>query len=81
MSAGPAVQTKFSSFTTGDTSGDLARFGAAAAKLAFQYDAYRRFPDVAVNCKQTLAENIANVAGITPSNDGTGLRSTASELV
>jgi endothelin-converting enzyme/putative endopeptidase len=49
---------------------DLAHFEAAAAKLAEQYDTYRPCPDLAVNGKQTLAENIADVAGISASYDG-----------
>jgi len=52
------------------TPDDLAHFEAAAAKLAAQYDTYRPFPDLAVNGKQTLAENIADVAGISASYDG-----------
>ena len=46
------------------TPSDLAHFEAAAAKLAAQYDTYKPFPDISVNGKQTLAENIADVAGI-----------------
>ncbi len=49
---------------------DLAHFEAAAEKLAAQYDAYQPFPDLHVNGKQTLAENIADVAGIAASYDG-----------
>jgi predicted metalloendopeptidase len=41
---------------------DLAHFNAAAAKLAAQYDTYKPFPDLAVNGKQTLAENIAGLS-------------------
>jgi predicted metalloendopeptidase len=43
---------------------DLAHFKAAAARLIAQYDAYRPFPDLAVNGTQTLSENIADVAGL-----------------
>ncbi len=49
---------------------DLAHFEAAAAKLAAQYDTYKPFPDLSLNGKQTLAENIADVAGISASYDG-----------
>jgi endothelin-converting enzyme/putative endopeptidase len=52
------------------TPSDLEHFEAAAAKLAAQYDTYQPFPDLHVNGKQTLAENIADVAGIAASYDG-----------
>ena len=52
------------------TTADLAHFDAATAKLAAQYDTYKPFPDLAVNGKQTLAENIADVAGISAAYDG-----------
>ncbi|MGC2110454.1 MAG: M13 family metallopeptidase [Candidatus Korobacteraceae bacterium] len=52
------------------TPSDLEHFEAAAAKLAAQYDAYAPFPDLHLNGKQTLAENIADVAGIAASYDG-----------
>jgi len=52
------------------TPADLAHFEAAAAKLAAQYDNYKPFPDLSLNGKQTLAENIADVAGIATSYDG-----------
>lgn len=52
------------------TSADLAHFDAATAKLAAQYDTYKPFPDLAVNGRQTLAENIADVAGISAAYDG-----------
>ena len=49
---------------------DLEHFEAATAKLAAQYDTYKPFPDLSLNGKQTLAENIADVAGISASHDG-----------
>jgi endothelin-converting enzyme/putative endopeptidase len=52
------------------TSADLAHFDAATAKLAAQYDTYMPFPDLRVNGKQTLAEDIADVAGISAAYDG-----------
>ena len=52
------------------TPADLAHFEAAAAKLAAQYDNYKPFPDLSLNGKQTLAENLADVAGISAAYDG-----------
>lgn len=52
------------------TPADLQHFEAATAKLAAQYDTYKAFPDLFLNGKQTLAENIADVAGISASYDG-----------
>src|SRR5271165_3220970 len=52
------------------TPGDLKHFEEATAKLAAQYDTYRPFPDISVNGKQTLAENIADLAGISAAYDG-----------
>jgi endothelin-converting enzyme/putative endopeptidase len=46
------------------TPADLARFNRAGKALADQYDAYRPFPDLHVNGKLTLGENIADVAGL-----------------
>jgi predicted metalloendopeptidase len=46
------------------TPADLARFNKAGKALADQYDRYRPFPDLAVNGKLTLGENIADVAGL-----------------
>jgi putative endopeptidase len=52
------------------TPSDLAHFEAAAGKLAAQYDTYKPFPDISLNGQQTLAENIADVAGISAAYDG-----------
>lgn len=52
------------------TPADYAHFKASTAKLAAQYDTYKPFPDLAINGKQTLAENIADVAGISAAYDG-----------
>lgn len=52
------------------TDADLEHFNASTAKLAAQYDTYKPFPDLALNGKQILAENIADVAGISAAYDG-----------
>ena len=52
------------------TPADLEHFEAATAKLAAQYDTYKPFPDLSLNGKQTLAENIADLAGVAASHDG-----------
>jgi putative endopeptidase len=52
------------------TPADLAHFNEATARLAAQYDTYKPFSDLSVNGKQTLAENIADVAGISAAYDG-----------
>jgi len=52
------------------TPADFSHFEAATERLAQQYDTYKPFPDLAVNGKQTLAENIADVAGISAAYDG-----------
>ena len=49
---------------------DLKHFEETTAKLAAQYDAYKPFPDLSINGKQTLGENIADVAGIAAAYDG-----------
>ena len=51
------------------TDEDLAHFRASSEKLVKQYDAYRPLPDLAVNGKLTLSENIADVAGLAASYD------------
>jgi len=49
---------------------DLKHFEEATGKLAAQYDTYQPFPDLHVNGKQTIAENIADLGGICASYDG-----------
>ena len=51
------------------TDEDQAHFDASSAQLVKQYDAYRPFPDLAVNGKLTLGENIADVAGLAAAYD------------
>jgi len=52
------------------TPADLAHFEEVTTKLAKQYDAYKPFPDLSVNGRQTLAENIADLAGLSAAYDG-----------
>ncbi len=51
------------------TKADFDHFKAAGEALAAQFDAYRPFPDLAVNGHQTLSENIADVAGLLAAYD------------
>jgi putative endopeptidase len=51
------------------TPDDFAHFEAAGAQLARQYDSYRPFPDLAVNGKLTLSEDIADLAGLATAYD------------
>jgi putative endopeptidase len=51
------------------TPADYAHFEAAGARLVAQFDQYRPFPDLAVNGRQTLSENIADVAGLAAAYD------------
>jgi len=52
------------------TPADFAHFRASTAKLAAQYDTYKPFSDLSVNGKQTLAEDIADIAGVSAAYDG-----------
>jgi putative endopeptidase len=52
---------------------DFAHFQAAAARLVTQFDGYHPFADLAVNGKQTLSENIADVAGLAAAYDASQL--------
>ena len=49
---------------------DLAHFKAAGEALAAQYDAYRPLPDLAINGRLVLSENIADLAGLAAAYDG-----------
>ena len=51
------------------TKEDSDHFKAAGEALAAQFDAYKPFPDLAVNGHQTLSENIADVAGLLAAYD------------
>lgn len=51
------------------TPADYAHFKASTAALAKEFDTYRPFPDLALNGEQTLAENIADVAGLAAAFD------------
>ena len=48
---------------------DLAHFNAVTASLVAQYDAYKPLPDLALNGKQTLNENIADLGGLAAAYD------------
>ena len=52
------------------TDADLQHFKEATDALARQYSTYKPFPDAGINGQQTLAENIADVAGLAASYDG-----------
>src|SRR3546814_4560621 len=51
------------------TEADLKKFDEAGTALADQFDQYKPFPDLAVNGKLTLGENIADVAGLQAAYD------------
>ena len=48
---------------------DQEHFNAATSRLVAQFDTYKPFPDLAVNGKQTLDENIADLGGLAAAYD------------
>jgi putative endopeptidase len=51
------------------TAEDSAKYHAVAGKLIAQFDGYCPFPDLCVNGKQVLSENIADLAGLLVAHD------------
>jgi len=51
------------------TKEDMEHFKAASSKLVAQYNAYKPFPDLAVNGQLTLSENLADLAGLAAAYD------------
>jgi predicted metalloendopeptidase len=52
------------------TEADFKHFQASADRLVKQYDAYEPLPGLRVKGKQTLSENVADVAGLSAAYDG-----------
>jgi putative endopeptidase len=52
------------------TPADMKHFEDASQRLIEQYNSYKPFPDLAINGRQTLAENIADNAGLAAAYDG-----------
>jgi putative endopeptidase len=51
------------------TAEDLANYHAAGTKMVAQFDRYCPFPDLCVNGKHVLSENIADLAGLLAAHD------------
>jgi predicted metalloendopeptidase len=62
------------------TDRDFAHFRESADRLVAQYNAYKPFPDLAINGRQTLSENIADVAGLAAAYDAYRLRLGSKDL-
>jgi len=66
LGAGFDAQARLRNWWTPD---DFAHFTEATGRLARQYETYKPFSDLGVNGKLTLAENIADLAGLTAAHD------------
>jgi putative endopeptidase len=51
------------------TKEDFAHFEASGTQLAGQFDSYQPFPELHLNGRQTLSENIADLAGLSAAHD------------
>ena len=51
------------------TKEDAEHFRTASQALVKQYDAYKAYPDLSINGKLTLSENLADLAGLAASHD------------
>jgi len=61
------AQGKLSNWWTKE---DLEHFQASGTQLAEQYSKYKPFPDLNVNGKLTLGENLADLAGLSAAHEG-----------
>ena len=61
------AQGKLSNWWTRE---DLEHFQASGTQLAEQYSAYKPFPDLNLNGKLTLGENLADLAGLSAAHEG-----------
>ena len=62
------------------TDEDFAHFKKESDRLVAQFGAYKPFPDVSVNGRRTLSENIADVAGLAAAYDAYRLSLHGTEL-
>jgi putative endopeptidase len=51
------------------TPADLEHFNASTGRLVAQYDSYHPFPDLSLNGRRTLGENIADLGGLAAAYD------------
>jgi len=62
------------------TAADFAHFKEQSDRLVAQFNGYKPFPDISVNGRQTLSENIADVAGLAAAYDAYRLSLHGTEL-